>query len=66
MKNRTAFIITHRSVTARDADMILVLDRGKLVEVGTHDELIDREGGAYARIVELQQRGQALIEEPVE
>ncbi len=66
MRNRTAFIITHRSVTASDADMILVLDRGELVEVGTHDELINKKDGAYARIVELQQRGQSLIEEGVE
>jgi len=62
MKNRTSFVITHRIATARDADMIVVLDGGRIAEIGTHDELLVR-GGAYARIVELQQRGAALIEE---
>jgi ABC-type multidrug transport system fused ATPase/permease subunit len=62
MKDRTSFVITHRIATARDADMIIVLDGGRIAEIGTHDELLAR-GGAYARIVELQQRGAALIEE---
>lgn len=62
MKNRTSFVITHRIATARDADMIVVLENGRIAEVGTHEELIEREG-AYCRIVELQQRGAVLIEE---
>jgi subfamily B ATP-binding cassette protein MsbA len=64
MSNRTAFVITHRIATARDADLIVVLENGKIAEVGQHDELIAH-GGAYSRIVELQQRGAALIEEDV-
>ena len=64
MKNRTSFIITHRIATARDADIILVLEEGKLVEQGTHEELIEKKDGAYSRIVELQQRGASLIDDP--
>jgi ABC-type multidrug transport system fused ATPase/permease subunit len=62
MENRTSFIITHRIATAREADMIVVLDKGTIAEVGTHDELISRPG-AYSRIVELQQRGASLIDD---
>ncbi|MBH8565135.1 peptidase domain-containing ABC transporter [Nostoc sp. CENA67] len=44
LKGRTSLIIAHRLSTVRHADLILVLDRGLLVESGTHDELIDRRG----------------------
>ena len=49
MKARTAIIISHRISTVRDADQIVVLDAGRLVEKGTHDELI-RLGGHYAEL----------------
>jgi len=62
MADRTSFVITHRIATARDSDMIVVLDEGRIVELGTHDELA-RKGGAYSRIIELQRRGAALIQE---
>ncbi|MBC8203197.1 MAG: ABC transporter ATP-binding protein [Planctomycetes bacterium] len=42
LKNRTSFVIAHRLSTIRDADLILVLDKGKIVESGTHDELMNR------------------------
>ena len=58
MLNRTSFVIAHRLSTVRRADMIAVLERGRIVEAGRHDELLAR-GGAYAKLYELQ-----LQEEP--
>ena len=42
LKNRTSFVIAHRLSTIRDADLILVLDKGRIIESGTHDELMKR------------------------
>ena len=47
--DRTSFVIAHRLSTIRDADIIIVLDQGQLVETGTHDELLQREG-LYAHL----------------
>lgn len=47
MKNRTSLIIAHRLSTIRDADCIVVMDQGKIVEMGNHDELITRKGRYY-------------------
>ena len=44
LHDRTALIIAHRLSTVQHADVILVLDRGQLVETGTHRELLEREG----------------------
>ncbi|HKW21391.1 MAG TPA: hypothetical protein VJO13_08455, partial [Ktedonobacterales bacterium] len=49
LEHRTAIVIAHRLSTIRDADRILVLDRGRIMEEGTHDELL-RRGGSYANL----------------
>jgi ATP-binding cassette subfamily B multidrug efflux pump len=53
MKGRTAFVIAHRLSTIRDADTILVMNRGAIVEQGSHDELLAR-GGFYAELYNSQ------------
>ena len=52
-RGRTSFVIAHRLSTIRDADLILVMDRGSIIEQGSHDELLER-GGFYARLYESQ------------
>ena len=47
MKNRTSLIIAHRLSTIRDADKIVVLDHGEIVEIGRHDELLEKQGIYY-------------------
>jgi subfamily B ATP-binding cassette protein MsbA len=54
MMNRTSFVIAHRLSTIRRADAIIVLERGRVVEVGRHEELVARPSGAYATLYELQ------------
>jgi ATP-binding cassette subfamily C protein CydCD len=56
MTGRTTLVIAHRLATIRAADMILVLDTGRVIEHGTHAELLTRRG-AYARLVEQQTVG---------
>jgi ATP-binding cassette subfamily B protein len=56
LAGRTAFVIAHRLSTVRDADRIVVLENGRIAEIGSHDELMDR-GGYYARLVETQRKG---------
>jgi ABC-type multidrug transport system fused ATPase/permease subunit len=53
---RTTIVISHNLVTVRDADRIAVLESGRVVELGSHDELISREG-TYARLYRLHHRG---------
>lgn len=53
MQNRTTLVIAHRLATVQKADRILVVDKGRIVESGTHAELV-KKGGIYARLAELQ------------
>jgi len=53
VQNRTTFAIAHRLSTLRKADRIVVIDDGRIVEVGTHDELLDLRGH-YWRLVQMQ------------
>ncbi len=54
MKNRTSIIIAHRLSTIRKADKIIVIDKGRVAESGSHDELIARENGIYKSLNALQ------------
>ena len=63
MANRTSFVIAHRLSTIRKADQILVIRQGQIVERGTHDELLARDG-LYAKLAKIQ--GTTFIEESFE
>lgn len=62
MPGRTSFVIAHRIQTVMDADLILVLENGRIVQSGNHSELIDQTG-TYKRIFELQSRIEDELEE---
>lgn len=53
-KNRTSIVIAHRLATIKKADKILVMDAGKIVETGTHKELLQRKNGYYRNLYEVQ------------
>ena len=59
MKGRTSFVIAHRLSTIRNADLILVVDNGDIIEQGTHDELLKKHG-AYHRLYHSQFANQEL------
>jgi ABC-type multidrug transport system fused ATPase/permease subunit len=56
MKNRTSIVIAHRLSTIMHADKILVMESGKVVEVGNHQELIAKKG-LYYNLIQLQELG---------
>jgi ATP-binding cassette subfamily B protein len=60
MKGRTTFVIAHRLSTVREADLILVMKDGEIMEQGTHQEL-STNGGIYQEIYELQLRPQEEV-----
>ncbi len=55
-KNKSAMLISHRFSTVRMADRILVLDKGEMIEMGSHEELLKKDG-RYASLFELQAMG---------
>lgn len=57
MQGRTSIVIAHRLSTIKQADRIIVIDKGKIIEQGTHTELLRREGGVYRHLFELQAGG---------
>jgi subfamily B ATP-binding cassette protein MsbA len=56
MKNRTTFVIAHRLSTIRNASRILVIDKGRIVQSGTHQELMLAVDGLYKKLYEMQFR----------
>jgi len=54
MRNRTAFVIAHRLSTVRRADAIVALEKGRVAEIGRHEELLARPAGVYAKLYALQ------------
>lgn len=65
MEGRTTFVIAHRLSTVRRADMIVVMDKGRIVQRGTHKELL-RHGGLYRQIYDLQLKGHERFAEEME
>ena len=65
MAGRTSIVIAHRLSTVRMLDRILVFDRGRVVEEGTHEELVRRDGGTYRRLFERQALGLMVDDEKV-
>ena len=62
MEGQTSIVIAHRLATVRRADVIFVIDRGRVVEQGTHEQLLAR-GGLYSRLYELQFQGEEISDE---
>jgi len=60
MRGRTSIVIAHRLSTIQKADQIIVLDQGEIKEMGSHDELIQREDGYYAQLHQMQLKSLAI------
>lgn len=62
VEGRTTFAIAHRLSTLREANRLIVIEDGKVVEMGTHDELLDKEDGVFKKLVEMQTQINKLSE----
>jgi len=56
MENRTTFIIAHRIQSVMNADLIIVMDKGEIIQIGQHNELIEQPDGTYRKIYDIQTR----------
>lgn len=66
MENRTTFIIAHRIQSVMIADLILVLDKGEVIQAGTHEELVSQKDGMYRRIYDIQTRIDEELEREIQ
>ncbi len=64
MRNRTTFIIAHRIQSIMNADLILVMDKGQIIQAGKHDELLNQPG-MYRKIYDIQTSIEAELEEEI-
>jgi ATP-binding cassette subfamily B protein len=65
MENRTTFIIAHRIQSVMNADLILVMDKGEIVQRGKHEELVQQDG-MYRQIFEIQTQIDVELEEEIQ
>jgi ATP-binding cassette subfamily B protein len=65
MENRTTFIIAHRIQSVMIADLILVLDKGEVIQAGTHEELVSQKDGMYRRIYDIQTKIDEELEKEI-
>ena len=61
LKGRTSFVIAHRLSTIRNADRIITIDNGRVVEQGTHEELLQSPNGVYRTLYDMQFKHQVLV-----
>ncbi len=66
VEGRTVFAIAHRLSTLRNADRLVVIDDGKVAEIGTHEELMAKEGGIFKKLVDMQMETNKLRENYIE
>ena len=62
MRSRTTVMVAHRLSTIKNADVISVLQDGKIIEQGAHQQLIENRNGAYHKLVSLQQQQQEAVQ----